>query len=104
MSVVPDLPVATKLVHSDLSFLSQQCRGTPYINPVLSHDPANPGDRSKWKTQHPVLQWLDPPLVYNVFLGDSDGLTKAVAKALEHPINRCLGGVTRSSRNGQADE
>jgi hypothetical protein len=33
-----------------------------------------------------MLQALDPPYVYNVFKGDTEGLVQAVKDAVSHPI------------------
>lgn len=35
-----------------------------------------------------MLQALDPPYVYNVFKGDTEGLVQAVKDAVSHPIDR----------------
>lgn len=51
-----------------------------------NHD--NPGDRSKWYTQHNPLSKLDPPYVYNVFKNDTEGFLGAIKAALENPIER----------------
>ncbi|KAJ6470274.1 hypothetical protein C8R47DRAFT_1055004 [Mycena vitilis] len=62
------------------------CLGVPFINPILSWDPARPDDRAKWMAQHEALKHLDPPHVYNVFKGDEEGLERAVRAALGAPL------------------
>ncbi|KAJ7928213.1 hypothetical protein B0H13DRAFT_1597860 [Mycena leptocephala] len=62
------------------------CLGVPFINPILTWDPARPDDRSKWEAQHEALKHFNPPHVYNVFKDDEDGLERAVRAALDAPI------------------
>jgi len=62
------------------------CLGVPFINPILTWDPAYPDDRSKWEAQHEALKHLGPPHVYNVFKDDEDGLERAVRAALDAPL------------------
>ncbi|KAJ7864644.1 hypothetical protein B0H13DRAFT_2069028, partial [Mycena leptocephala] len=62
------------------------CLGVPFINPILTWDPARPDDRSKWEAQHEALKHLNPPHVYNVFKDDEDGLERAVRAALDAPL------------------
>ncbi|KAJ7825071.1 hypothetical protein B0H13DRAFT_1658133 [Mycena leptocephala] len=62
------------------------CLGVPFINPILTWDPAHPDDRSKWEAQHEALKHLNPPHVYNVFKDDEDGLERAVRAALDAPL------------------
>ncbi|KAJ7333304.1 hypothetical protein DFH08DRAFT_1083764 [Mycena albidolilacea] len=50
------------------------CLGVPFINPILTWDPAHPDDRSRWAAQREGLKHLGPPHVYNVFKDDADGL------------------------------
>ncbi|KAJ7792353.1 hypothetical protein B0H14DRAFT_2470173 [Mycena olivaceomarginata] len=62
------------------------CLGVPFINPILTWDPAHPADRTKWVAQHEALKHLGPPHVYNVFKDDADGLEAALRAALEAPL------------------
>ncbi|KAJ7818974.1 hypothetical protein B0H14DRAFT_2837798 [Mycena olivaceomarginata] len=62
------------------------CLGVPFINPILTWDPAHPADRTKWVAQHEALKHLGPPHVYNVFKDDADGLERAVRAALTAPL------------------
>ena len=89
------------------------CLGVPFINPIVevSHlvqvplpiswclilylkwDHDNPGDRSKWYTQHEPLSKLGSPYVYNVFKNDTEGFVRAIEAALENPIERFVTSV-----------
>ncbi|KAJ6471157.1 hypothetical protein C8R47DRAFT_988443 [Mycena vitilis] len=62
------------------------CLGVPFINPIRRWDADDPTDRMRWMAQHPTLQHLDPPYVYNVFQGDKAGFVKAVVAAASTPI------------------
>jgi len=62
------------------------CLGVPFINPILNWDRQNSSDKSQWTTQHPVLEQLEPPYVYNVFRDDLDGFVQAIKNAISHPI------------------
>ncbi|KAJ7100403.1 hypothetical protein C8R44DRAFT_716506 [Mycena epipterygia] len=62
------------------------CLGVPFINPILTWDPARPDDRAKWAAQHEALKHLGPPHVYNVFKDDADGLARALRAALDAPL------------------
>ncbi|KAJ6615656.1 hypothetical protein B0H10DRAFT_2040487, partial [Mycena sp. CBHHK59/15] len=62
------------------------CLGVPFINPVLSWDHNNPADRSRWETQHGMLNHLSPPYVYHVFNTDREGFVQAIKDAIANPI------------------
>ncbi|KAF7294174.1 hypothetical protein HMN09_01145800 [Mycena chlorophos] len=62
------------------------CLGVAFINPVHIWDRANPTNRKAWSAQHETLKFLDPPYVYNVFVGDTGAFVSAVKSAAENPI------------------
>ncbi|KAF7981431.1 hypothetical protein HWV62_33429 [Athelia sp. TMB] len=62
------------------------CLGVPFVNPILEWDHENPGDKSKWKSQHESLALLAPPYVYNVRRDDRDGFIQAIKNAVANPI------------------
>ncbi|KAJ7653911.1 hypothetical protein DFH06DRAFT_1330007 [Mycena polygramma] len=62
------------------------CLGVPFINPIRRWDANNPTDKTRWMAQHPTIQHLDPPYVYNIFQGDKAGFVKAVVEATSTPI------------------
>jgi hypothetical protein len=64
------------------------CLGVPFINPVLGWDPEHPEDRTRWYTQHDGMKMLEEPYVYHVRKGDTDGLGRALRKAMVTPIER----------------
>ena len=64
------------------------CMGVPFINPVLSWDKEDPENRTKWETQHKVLQYQGPPYVYNVKKNDKEGFWAALRSAMDTPIDR----------------
>lgn len=66
------------------------CLGVPFVNPIKSWDRDDPDNRAKWDSQHERLRWVDPPYVYNVRVGDLDGLRAAVEQAIANPIERCV--------------
>jgi hypothetical protein len=64
------------------------CMGVPFINPIHDWDREDPENRTKWATQHGVLQYQDPPYVYNVKKHDEEGFWDALRNALDTPIDR----------------
>ncbi|KAF7313104.1 hypothetical protein MKEN_00996300 [Mycena kentingensis (nom. inval.)] len=62
------------------------CLGVAFINPIQHWDRDYPTDRSRWVGQHETLKFLDPPYVYNVFVGDTEGFVDAIRQAVEHPF------------------
>ncbi|KAJ7768735.1 hypothetical protein B0H14DRAFT_3894977 [Mycena olivaceomarginata] len=70
------------------------CLGVPFINPILTWDPAHPDDRSRWAAQHEALKHLGPPRVYTVFKDDADGPRPFLTGASPYILHRMeLGAV-----------
>ncbi|KAF7298570.1 hypothetical protein MIND_00803700 [Mycena indigotica] len=63
------------------------CLGVPFINPILSWDTVNPGDKARWNSQHNTLKHFEAPYVYNIFKGDTEGFVRAVDEAVRNPIS-----------------
>ncbi|KAF4616490.1 hypothetical protein D9613_008645 [Agrocybe pediades] len=57
------------------------CQGVPFVNPILRWNHDKPWDKSSWYTQHPSLNNLEPPFVYNVHARDYEGFIKAIRTA-----------------------
>lgn len=70
------------------------CLGVPFINPVMGWDRDDPENRTKWNPQHPGLKFVEEPYVYHVKKGDAVEFWKAVKRAVETPIERCVLGVS----------
>ncbi|CDZ96563.1 hypothetical protein [Phaffia rhodozyma] len=66
------------------------CLGVPFLNPILSWNKDNPGDKINWYTQQNGLKYVDAPYVYNVFRNDSDGFFHAIQSAMKNPIDRFI--------------
>jgi len=67
------------------------CQGVPFINPILNWDRQDPWNRTSWwRSQHPTLQHLDPPYVYNVHAGNYTGFVDAVRQASTTEIPRFI--------------
>ncbi|KAF7303981.1 hypothetical protein MIND_00629100 [Mycena indigotica] len=62
------------------------CLGVPFINPIHIWDHADPSNRLGWAAQHETLKFLDPPYVYNIFVGDTHGFVDALKSAIDDPI------------------
>ncbi|KAG8953693.1 hypothetical protein FRC04_001897 [Tulasnella sp. 424] len=68
------------------------CLGVPFINPIRTWDKKDPDNKEKWGAQQEGLLYMSvgEPYVYNVKVGDRDGLARAVRNAMETPLDRFI--------------